>query len=70
MIDDRLSYPLSSRDSISILRSGIVLVHEGLWMGWFSQLLTFLWALSGVYLFWSGVRLWNFRRLQKKQYVG
>lgn len=27
MIDDRLSYPLSFRDSISILYSGIVLVQ-------------------------------------------
>ena len=27
MIDDRLSYPLSSRDSISVLYSGIVLVQ-------------------------------------------
>ena len=27
MIDDRLSYPLFSRDSISILYSGIVLVQ-------------------------------------------
>ena len=27
MIDDRLSYPLSSRDSISILHSGIILVR-------------------------------------------
>lgn len=28
MIDDRLSYPLSFRDSISILYSGIVLVQD------------------------------------------
>lgn len=28
MIDDRLSYPLSSRDSISVLYSGIVLVQD------------------------------------------
>lgn len=27
MINDRLSYPLSSRDSISVLYSGIVLVQ-------------------------------------------
>ena len=31
MIDDRLSYPLSSRDSISILHSGIILVS--FWYG-------------------------------------
>lgn len=48
------------------VRAGIVLVHEGLWMGLFSQLLTFLWALSGAYLSWSGLRLWKFRRLRKK----
>ena len=48
------------------VRSGIVLVHEGLWMGLFSQCLTFLWALSGAYLSGSGVRLWKFRRLRKK----
>lgn len=48
------------------VRAGIVLVHEGLWMGLFSQLLTFLWALSGAYLSWSGVRLWRYRRLRKK----
>ena len=62
-------FPREAQRARSV-RSGIVLVHEGLWMGWFSQLLTFLWALSGVYLSWSGVRLWKFRRLQKKQYVG
>ena len=32
MIDDRLSYPLSFRDSISVLYSGIVLVQAFLRM--------------------------------------
>lgn len=48
------------------VRAGIVLVHEGLWMGLFSQLLTFLWVVSGAYLSWSGIRLWRYRRLRKK----
>lgn len=59
------SFPREAERARSV-RSGIVLVHEGLWMGLFSQCLTFLWALSGAYLSGSGVRLWKFRRLRKK----
>lgn len=59
------SFPREAQRARSV-RSGIVLVHEGLWMGLFSQCLTFLWALSGAYLSWSGVRLWRYRRLRKK----
>lgn len=59
------SFPREAQRARNV-RSGIVLVHEGLWMGLFSQCLTFLWALSGAYLSGSGVRLWKFRRLRKK----
>lgn len=59
------SFPREAERARNV-RAGIVLVHEGLWMGLFSQCLTFLWALSGAYLSGSGVRLWKFRRLRKK----
>lgn len=59
------SFPREAQRARSV-RAGIVLVHEGLWMGVFSQCLTFLWALSGAYLSWSGIRMWRLRRLRKK----
>lgn len=59
------SFPREAERARNV-RFGIVLVHEGLWMGLFSQCLTFLWALSGAYLSWSGFRMWRLRRLRKK----
>lgn len=44
------------------VRSALVAVHEGLWLGFLSQMLTFLCALTAAYLSWSGLRMFMLRR--------
>lgn len=54
-------YP-SATESVRKIRSAVVAVHEGIWLGIVSQILTLLWVLSACYLVWSGYRMYRFRK--------